>query len=99
VDCKLLVLKWIRELLLHADSASYLNIILLSSEMINIVRSIIHVALKRNEISLFEGIVQILNIVLGNPTFCQSKVILNYTLDYVYIYKILFFCFAATYNC
>lgn len=75
MDCKLLVLKWIYELLMHADSASYLNIILLSSEMINIVRSLIYVALKRNEISLFDGIAQILNIVLGNPTFCQSKVI------------------------
>ncbi|CAI6351779.1 unnamed protein product [Macrosiphum euphorbiae] len=73
VDCKLLVLKWIYELLMHADSASYLNIILLSPEMINIVRSLIYVALKRNEISLFDGIAQILNIVLGNPTFCQSK--------------------------
>lgn len=77
MDCKLLVLKWIHELLMHADSASYLNIILISPEMINIVHSLIHVALKRNEISLFEGIAQILNIVLENPTFCQSKVILN----------------------
>lgn len=77
MDCKLLVLKWIHELLMHADSASYLNIILISPEMINIVRSLIHVALKRNEILLFEGIAQILNIVLENSTFCQSKVILN----------------------
>lgn len=74
VDCKLLILKWIHELLVHADSASYLNIILLSQEMINIVRSLIYVALKRNEILLFDGIIQILNVVLENSTFCQSKV-------------------------
>jgi len=74
VDCKLLVLKWIYELLVHADSASYLNIILLSQEMINIVHCLIFVALKRNEMLLFEGIIKILNIVLGNSTFCQSKV-------------------------
>jgi len=90
VDCKLLVLKWIYELLIHADSASYLNIILLSPEMINIVRSLIYVALKRNEILLFDGIAKILNIVLGNPTFCQSKVIENYIFKYVYILIVLF---------
>lgn len=76
VDCKLLVLKWIHELLVHTDSASYLNIILLSHEMINIIRSLVYVASKRNEILLFEGIIQILNVILGNSTFCQSKVIL-----------------------
>lgn len=75
VDCKLLVLKWIYELLVHADSASYLNIILLSQEMIGIVRSLVYVALKRNEILLFEGIIKILNVILENSTFCQSKVI------------------------
>jgi len=76
VDCKLLVLKWIHELLIHADSTSYLNIILLSQEMINIVHILVHVALKRHEIVLFQGIVRILNVVLGNSTFCQSEVIL-----------------------
>lgn len=95
MDCKLLVLKWIHELLLHADTASYLNIILLSSEMINIMRSLIYVALKRNEISLFEGITPILNIILGNPTFCQSKVMLNYILNYICIY-IIFFLFVCS---
>lgn len=78
VDCKILVLKWIYELLVHADSASYLNIILLSHEMISIIRSLVYVASKRNEILLFEGIIQILNVILGNSTFCQSKVILQY---------------------
>lgn len=76
VDCKLLVLKWIYELLIHADSASYLNIILLSQEMINIVRTLVYVALKRHDILLFEGIIQILNVVLGNSVFCQTEVIL-----------------------
>lgn len=75
VDCKILILKWIYELLIHAEGASYLNIILLSQEMINIVRSLVHVALKRHEILLLEGIARILNVVLGNSTFCQSKVI------------------------
>lgn len=75
VDCKLLILKWIHELLMHADSASYLNIILLSQEMINIVHSLLYVGLKRNEILLFDSIAQILNVVLGNSTFCKSKVI------------------------
>lgn len=68
-------MKWIYELLVHADSASYLNIILLSQEMINIVCTLVYVALKRNEILLFEGIAQILNVVLENSTFCQRKVI------------------------
>lgn len=76
IDCKLLVLKWIHELLMHADNTNYLDIILLSQEMINIVRSLIYVALKRNEILLFEGIVQIFNVILENSAFCQSKVIL-----------------------
>lgn len=75
VDCKLLILKWIYELLVHAESANYLNIILLSQEMISIVCTLVYVALKRNEILLFESIAQILNVVLGNYTFCQSKVI------------------------
>lgn len=74
MDCKLLILKWIHELLVHTDSASYLNIILLSQEMINIVRSLIYVALKRSEIVLFEGIIKILNVFLGNSAFCQAKV-------------------------
>lgn len=77
----MLVLKWIYELLVHADSASYLNIILLSHEMINIIRSLVYVASKRNEMLLFEGIIQILNVILGNSTFCQSKVILQYNLN------------------
>jgi len=34
---------------MHADSASYLNIILLSQEMINIVHNLVNIALKRNE--------------------------------------------------
>lgn len=68
-------MKWIYELLVNADSASYLNIILLSQEMINIVCTLVYVALKRNEILLFEGIAQILNVVLENSTFCQRKVI------------------------
>lgn len=75
VNCKILILKWIYELLIHADSASYLNIILLSQEMICIIHSLIHVGLKRSEILLLEGIARILNVVLGNSTFCQSKVI------------------------
>lgn len=76
VDCKLLILKWIYELLVYADNASYLNIILLSQEMTNIVCTLVYiVVLKRNEILLFEGIAQILNVILGNSTFCQSKVI------------------------
>lgn len=70
-----MILKWIHELLMHADNASYLNIVLLSQEMINIVQSLLYVGLKRNEILLFEGIAQILNVFLGNSTFCQSKVI------------------------
>ncbi|VVC40721.1 Hypothetical protein CINCED_3A013789 [Cinara cedri] len=76
VDCKLLVLKWIYELLMHADSVSYLSIILLSQEMINIVQSLLYVALKRYEIVLFEGIAQILDVIIGNSTFCQSKPLL-----------------------
>lgn len=72
-----MVLKWIHELLKHADSASYLNIVLLSQEMINIVHSLLRVGLKRNEILLFDGIAKILNVVLSNSAFCQSKVILS----------------------
>jgi len=75
LDCKLLVLKWIYELLIHPDNACYLNIILLSQEMNNIVHSLVYVALKRNDILLFESIAQIFNVVLENSTFCQSKVI------------------------
>lgn len=71
-----MVLKWIHELLMHADNTNYLDIILLSQEMINIVRSLIYVALKRNEMLLFEGIVQIFNVLLENSAFCQSKVII-----------------------
>lgn len=74
VDCKLLVLKWIYELLMHADNARYLDIVLLSQEMIKIVCCLVYVAMKRNEILLFEGIAKILNVVLGNLAFCQSKV-------------------------
>lgn len=74
VDCKLLVLKWIYELLMHADSINYLNIILLSKEMINIVHSLVYVALKRFEVVLFKGIAKILNVIIGNSTFRQSKV-------------------------
>lgn len=76
VDCKLLVLKWIYELLVHADSVNYLNIILLSQEMISIVQSFVYLTLKRNEILLYEGIAHVLNVVLGNSKFCQSEVIL-----------------------
>jgi len=43
--------------------------------MNNIVHSLVYVALKRNDILLFESIAQIFNVVLENPTFCQSKVI------------------------
>lgn len=87
LDCKLLVLKWIYELLKHADSASYLNIVLLSQEMINIVNSLVYVGLKHNEILLFDGIAKILNVVLGNSAFCQSKVILclHYNENYILI--------------
>lgn len=67
-------MKWIHELLTHADNASYLNIVLLSQEMIKIVRSLVYVALKRNEMLLFQGIAQIFHVVLGNTTFCQSEV-------------------------
>uniref|UniRef100_A0A2S2R2K0 non-specific serine/threonine protein kinase n=1 Tax=Sipha flava TaxID=143950 RepID=A0A2S2R2K0_9HEMI len=73
IDCKILILKWIYELLIHAESASYLNIILLSQEMICIVRSLIYVGLKRNDILLLEGIARILNVILGSSKFCQSK--------------------------
>lgn len=69
-------MKWIHELLVHADSAGYLDTILLSQEMINIVNSLVNVGLKRKEILLFEGIAKILNVVLGNFAFCQYKVIL-----------------------
>lgn len=86
MDCKLLVLKWIHELLTHADSTSYLNIILISREMINIVHILVFVALKRHEILLFQGIVHILNVVLGNSTFCQSEVSLLNCLRYIDIF-------------
>jgi len=50
------------------------------------MHSIIYVALQRNEFLLLEGIAQlILNIVLGNSTFCQLKVILHYIFKMIMI--------------
>ncbi|XP_050421824.1 serine/threonine-protein kinase SMG1 [Adelges cooleyi] len=75
-DCKQLILKWIYELLVQADSASYLNIILMAPEVIAIIHSLVYATLKYNELVLYEGTARILNVVLGNPTFCQSKPVL-----------------------
>ncbi|XP_050541278.1 serine/threonine-protein kinase SMG1 [Daktulosphaira vitifoliae] len=76
VDCKQLILKWIHELMVQADSTSYLSIILLSKEMINIIKTLIYTTMKCNQHTLYEGTAQIFNIVLENSLFCQSKPIL-----------------------